>query len=297
MAILQTMFVIFLLLCLLSDTTAATITTITPFQPLSDGTTLVSEDGTFEYLSAWRNWEDPCSGNFTYGVTRSNIPELQILNGSKLFYRSGPWNGIRFSGTPSLNHRPLFTYNFVYDTNEYYFQFYPRNRSLISRIVLNQTLHTLERFIWVEESKKWELSLNVPRDVCDGYNHCGSFGYCTTGSPKCECLKGFEPKSPQKWSEGCVHSKSWRCKEKNEDGFVVVNNMKTLIDVDEKYPLFGFLMGKYLQNGLSQSMYAVKDEIHLYVQLPPDFIHEGEVLKEKKPRIWSSARPLVEVLY
>ena len=46
--------------------------------------------------------------------------------------------------------------------------------------------------------------------VCDGYNHCGSFGYCgsATVSSMCECLRGFEPKSPQNWgaknwSEGC----------------------------------------------------------------------------------------------
>ncbi|RZC09209.1 G-type lectin S-receptor-like serine/threonine-protein kinase [Glycine soja] len=186
------------------------------------------------YITAWNNWEDPSSANFTYSVSRSNIPELQQWNGSTMLYRSGPWNGIRFSATPSLKHHPLFTYNFVYDTEECYFQFYPRNSSLISRIVLNRTLYALQRFIWVEESNKWELSLTVPRDGCDGYNHCGSFGYCgsATVSSMCECLRGFEPKSPQNWgaknwSEGCVpNSKSWRCKEKNKDGFVKFSNMK-----------------------------------------------------------------------
>ncbi|KAG5020597.1 hypothetical protein JHK87_016452 [Glycine soja] len=186
------------------------------------------------YITAWNNWEDPSSANFTYSVSRSNIPELQQWNGSTMLYRSGPWNGIRFSATPSLKHHPLFTYNFVYDTEECYFQFYPRNSSLISRIVLNRTLYALQRFIWAEESNKWELSLTVPRDGCDGYNHCGSFGYCgsATVSSMCECLRGFEPKSPQNWgaknwSEGCVpNSKSWRCKEKNKDGFVKFSNMK-----------------------------------------------------------------------
>ncbi|CAJ1978651.1 unnamed protein product [Sphenostylis stenocarpa] len=187
-----------------------------------------------KYLTAWNNWEDPSSGHFTYSVTRSNVPELHLLNGSSLFYRSGPWNGIRFSGTPSLKRRPLFTYNFVYEKNQYYFQFYPRNSSLISRIVLNQTLYTLQRFIWVEGSNKWELNLEVPRDICDGYDYCGSFAYCVsaTTSPMCVCLSGFEPKSPQnwdanKWSEGCMRSsKSWKCKDKNRDGFVVFKNMK-----------------------------------------------------------------------
>ncbi|XP_020240187.1 G-type lectin S-receptor-like serine/threonine-protein kinase At4g27290 isoform X1 [Cajanus cajan] len=186
------------------------------------------------YLTAWNNWEDPSSGHFTYGFSRSTIPEKQMWNGSSLVFRNGPWNGIRFSGTPSLKHRALFGLTYMYDGDECYFQFYPKDKSLISRIVLNQTLYVLQRFIWVEGSQKWELYMTVPGGYCDGYNHCGSFGYCAMvgKSPLCECLHGFEPKSPRNWvarnwSEGCVRSsKTWRCREKNNDGFVLFSNMK-----------------------------------------------------------------------
>ncbi|RDX66710.1 G-type lectin S-receptor-like serine/threonine-protein kinase, partial [Mucuna pruriens] len=190
--------------------------------------------GLNRYLTAWNNWEDPSSGHFTYGFTRSTIPEKQMWNGSSLFFRNGPWNGIRFSGTPSLKHRPLFGLTYEYDANECYFQFYPKNRSLISRIVLNQTLYALQRFFWDDGSQKWRLYMTVPGEYCDGYNHCGPFGYCAMAgvSPVCECLRGFEPKSPQNWvarnwSQGCVRSgKTWRCMDKNKDGFVLFRNMK-----------------------------------------------------------------------
>ncbi|KAL2327850.1 hypothetical protein Fmac_021277 [Flemingia macrophylla] len=181
------------------------------------------------YLTAWKNWEDPSSGHFTYGFSRSNIPEKQMWNGSSLIFRNGPWNGIRFSGAPSLKHTPLFGLTYVYNEEECYFQFYPKDKSLISRIVLNQTLYVLQRFIWVEESQKWELYMTVPGEYCDEYNHCGSFGYCAMvgKSSVCECLHGFEPKSPRNRSQGCVRSsKTWGCREKNKDGFVVVRNMK-----------------------------------------------------------------------
>ncbi|KAL5147539.1 G-type lectin S-receptor-like serine/threonine-protein kinase [Glycine soja] len=186
------------------------------------------------YLTAWNNWEDPSSGHFTYGFSRSTIPEKQMWNGSSLFFRNGPWNGIRFSGTPSLKHRPLFGLTFVYNADECYFQFYPKNSSLISRIVLNQTDYALRRFVWVEESQKWKLYMTVPGEYCDEYNHCGSFGYCAMLGkfPSCKCLLGFEPKSPQNWvasnwSQGCVlSSKRWRCREKDKDGFALFSNMK-----------------------------------------------------------------------
>ncbi|KAG5032940.1 hypothetical protein JHK82_016509 [Glycine max] len=179
------------------------------------------------YLTAWNNWEDPSSGQFAYGVARSSIPEMQLWNGSSVFYRSGPWNGFRFSATPIPKHRSLVNLNFVDTTKESYYQIFPRNRSLLIRTVVNQTVSTLQRFFWDEESQNWKLELVIPRDDFCSYNHCGSFGYCAVkdNSSVCECLPGFEPKSP--WTQGCVHSrKTWMCKEKNNDGFIKISNMK-----------------------------------------------------------------------
>lgn len=155
-----------------------------------------------------------------------------------MIYRSGPWNGIRYSGTPKPTHRLLFNVDFVTNNkDEYYFVYKPRDPSLISRIVINETVNAVERFTWsssTEEGNKsiqrwnWKLVLNLPRDGCDYYGHCGPFGNCAImgKSPVCQCLSGFTPKSPQNWSQGCVRSESWRCREKNKDGFIRFKNIK-----------------------------------------------------------------------
>ncbi|KAJ1441936.1 S-locus glycoprotein domain [Sesbania bispinosa] len=73
-----------------------------------------------------------------------------------------------------------------------------------------------------------EAVLNVPRDDCDNYNRCGSFGICGmsgTKPPVCECLSGFTPQNRDR-SQGCVRSETWRCREKNKDGFIRFQNLK-----------------------------------------------------------------------
>ncbi|WVZ02780.1 hypothetical protein V8G54_023586 [Vigna mungo] len=190
--------------------------------------------GLNRYITSWKNWEDPSSGYFSYGVSRGNVPDMQIWNGSSVVYRSGPWSGFRFSATPLLKRRPLVNINFVDNPRESYYQVFPRNSSMILRTVINQTANALLRFIWEEESQNWKLDLVIPRDGFCGYDYCGSFGYCavTGNTSTCECLRGFKPKSAENWSakiwnEGCVNSSdSWRCRVKNKDGFVKVSNMK-----------------------------------------------------------------------
>ncbi|MCH89633.1 G-type lectin S-receptor-like serine/threonine-protein kinase, partial [Trifolium medium] len=91
------------------------------------------------------------------------------------------------------------------------------------------------RSTWTEGDQRWSLYLNVPRDECDNYNRCSSFGICAMmgKSSMCECLSGFTPKSPQNWSvkdwsQGCVRNENWSCKEKNKDGFIKFQNVKLM---------------------------------------------------------------------
>jgi hypothetical protein len=51
-------------------------------------------------LSAWKNLDDPSPGDFTWGVELTNYPEAVMWKGSQKYYRSGPWNGLRYSGAP-----------------------------------------------------------------------------------------------------------------------------------------------------------------------------------------------------
>ena len=195
---------------------------------------------TYVYLHFVINFKNTVFPYHTHGVlnTRTriniagNLPELAIWNGPTMLYRSGPWNGIRFNGIPSLKHRPLFSIDFQHNNDEYYFTYFPRNNTLISRIVLNQTARALQRFMWIEENQTWKLYLNVPRDICDNYKLCGSFGNCYINeSTVCQCLPGFKPKSPQNWiakdwSQGCMRSETWSCGDTKKDGFIKFNNLK-----------------------------------------------------------------------
>uniref|UniRef100_A0A2N9FCP0 non-specific serine/threonine protein kinase n=1 Tax=Fagus sylvatica TaxID=28930 RepID=A0A2N9FCP0_FAGSY len=185
--------------------------------------------GTKWHLTAWKSPDDPSPGDFTYGIEMHSYPEPVIWKGTKKFYRTGPWNGLRFSGSPDLKPNPVYDYNFVSTEFEVYYTYTLKNESVISRIVLNQTSNTCERYIWIEDSQVWHRYTSVPRDYCDYYGLCGSNGNCiSTGSPVCQCLQGFKPKSLEKWSlmdwsQGCVRNKPLSC---HKDGFVKFVDIK-----------------------------------------------------------------------
>ncbi|VVA35434.1 Hypothetical predicted protein [Prunus dulcis] len=185
-------------------------------------------------FSAWKNSEDPCPGDFTYGIEmeRDTYPEAYVRKGTAKYYRTGPWNGLRFSGSPELRPNPLYSFDFVYNDEEVYYMYNLQNESVISRIVLNQTTSTRDRLTWIEADQTWRAYSSVPRDLCDNYGVCGANGKCIIGeNPVCQCLKGFKPMSQEKWnlmdwSLGCVRNKPLSCQERYKDGFVKFVGLK-----------------------------------------------------------------------
>uniref|UniRef100_M4CBQ0 non-specific serine/threonine protein kinase n=1 Tax=Brassica campestris TaxID=3711 RepID=M4CBQ0_BRACM len=68
--------------------------------------------GRNRFLTAWRSFDDPSSGDFTYKFdVRRGLPELFLKKNYVEMERSGPWNGIEFSGIPEegRNH-PVYGY-------------------------------------------------------------------------------------------------------------------------------------------------------------------------------------------
>ncbi|KAF7822806.1 G-type lectin S-receptor-like serine/threonine-protein kinase [Senna tora] len=183
-------------------------------------------------LTAWRNWDDPSQGNFTCGLSLGSIPELYMWKGSSVYHRSGPWNGLRFSSAPILKQNPIVDTQFVNNQDEVYYAFIFKNKSLISTVVMNQTTLLRQFFVWFPENQAWSLFVSVPGDDCDVYNRCGPYGNCVVGEfPICQCLNGFEPKSPQNWdatnwAQGCVRSQPWQCGVKGRDGFKRFSGLK-----------------------------------------------------------------------
>ncbi|GMN72652.1 hypothetical protein TIFTF001_056030 [Ficus carica] len=190
-------------------------------------------------FTAWRNWDDPCPGDLSFGAAAVDdiYPEAYIWKGKATFYRTGPWNGIGFSGSPELQQvDQLFDSQVVYNGNELYYMYKLKYNSVISIVVLNQTKMAVELLIWMEGDQSWQSYFRAPRNDCDNYGRCGANANCmvleTVGF--CQCLKGYKPKSPQRWnlrdwSEGCVRNNQLNChkeKEKDEDGFLELDRIK-----------------------------------------------------------------------
>ncbi|KAK4714811.1 hypothetical protein R3W88_020718 [Solanum pinnatisectum] len=89
------------------------------------------------YLSSWKNEEDPAPGDYTYHCDPSGYPQNILKKGSDVVYRSGPWNGLHFSGAISSRDSPLYTFGIFSSKTEVYFGF-NLTSSVITRLTLSQ---------------------------------------------------------------------------------------------------------------------------------------------------------------
>ncbi|CAA3030997.1 G-type lectin S-receptor-like serine threonine-kinase At4g27290 isoform X1 [Olea europaea subsp. europaea] len=169
-------------------------------------------------ISSWKNSDDPSPGMLSDGVELAEYPQLVMRKGSEKFMRSGPWNGLQFSGAPELRLNPVFEFQFEFNQEEVYYMYQLKSKSVISRLVLNETTSTRQRYVWVEADQSWKLYSEIPRDYCDNYDLCGGNGLCSISqSPVCRCLKGFKPKSAQSWNSldwslGCIRNETLDCR-------------------------------------------------------------------------------------
>ncbi|XP_024966139.1 G-type lectin S-receptor-like serine/threonine-protein kinase At4g27290 [Cynara cardunculus var. scolymus] len=184
------------------------------------------------YLSSWKSSQDPSPGEFTWSVDARSYPQNLLKDGSAIKFRGGPWNGLRFSGASGLHKNTIFTYNVVINETEVIFTYDLYNTSRVSRLVLTPS-GVVERLVWVEDEKKWQMILELPKDLCDSYNICGGYGSCSSVTlSRCVCLDGTRllPRNPKgwetsDWSGGCVRRRSLDC-ENGSDVFIKYSNVK-----------------------------------------------------------------------
>ncbi|CAI0439137.1 unnamed protein product [Linum tenue] len=180
------------------------------------------------YLTSSKAADDPSSGGFTYRIDPRGYPEIIQREGSTERYRTGPWNGLRFSGTPYLRPNPIYMFQFVVSDQEIYYSYLLDNTSTVSRLVLNQN-GVIQRLTWSGDTQGWVVYVTAQMDFCDRYALCGAYGRCNIrSSPVCNCLRGFEPKVPNEWelvnwSNGCVRQTALNC---SGDGFVKYSGVK-----------------------------------------------------------------------
>jgi hypothetical protein len=150
------------------------------------------DTGFDRHLTSWRSSADPSTGDYSFKLDFRGFPEIFLWNKQEVEYRSGPWNGIRFSGVPEMAPLNYLSFDFVMDQHEVYYSYSTTNASLISRLVVNATNGYLQRFAWIESCQEWNLYWYAPKDQCDSYGECGPYGICdTNASPVCRCMKGF----------------------------------------------------------------------------------------------------------
>ncbi|XP_054778327.1 G-type lectin S-receptor-like serine/threonine-protein kinase At1g11300, partial [Prosopis cineraria] len=191
-------------------------------------------------LTSWKSPSDPSIGSFSASLEHLDAPEAVIYNGSKPYWRSGPWNGGEFLGV-----------NATYDRSKAYassnldgFSLNEDNGTYCISFDLARTSHfgvfklsSIGEWVitgWINEKevRRWRIQHNE----CDVYGQCGEFGYCNPEStPICSCLYGFEPKNPdewnkQNWKNGCTRKEPLQCdkriKSGSEDGFKKLESVK-----------------------------------------------------------------------
>ncbi|KAJ9182789.1 hypothetical protein P3X46_006742 [Hevea brasiliensis] len=178
------------------------------------GSNLVT--GHDRYLVSWKSTSDPSLGDSTTRLDPGGYPQIYIRKDEGIVFRSGPWNGLRFSGMPSLKPNSIYTFEFVYNQEEIYYRYVVIGNSVISMMVLNNE-GTFQRVTWSNSTKTWNLYLTAQMDTCDRYAVCGPYGSCNiNNSPACACLNGFVPKNEQAWdsgawSDGCVRKNESIC--------------------------------------------------------------------------------------
>jgi len=95
-------------------------------------------------LTAWKNWDDPSHGDFRGTILLTNNPEEVLFKGTTEYYRSGPLDGTKFVGNPSSSNSVV-NYTLVSDKDGHYITYSMNDKSVISRLVLNQTLYLRQR--------------------------------------------------------------------------------------------------------------------------------------------------------
>ncbi|CAN6937479.1 unnamed protein product, partial [Brassica oleracea] len=173
-----------------------------------------NKTGLDRVLRSWKALEDPSSGDFSTKLETRGFPEYYVFNKEKIVYRSGPWIGNRFSCIPEMKPVDYMVYTFIASNEEVSYSYQMTEPDVYSTLSVSYT-GTIQRRNWIESAQTWKQLWYQPKDICDNYKQCGSYG--------------FERRNEQEWalrddSAGCVRKTKLSCD--GRDGFVVVKKVK-----------------------------------------------------------------------
>ncbi|KAJ4887568.1 Receptor-like serine/threonine-protein kinase SD1-8 [Raphanus sativus] len=189
--------------------------------------------GRSRFLTSWRSKDDPSSGNFTYKLdTRRGLPEFFVMANDFEIYRSGPWNGIEFSGIPKAKDQGLsfMVCSYTENSDEVSYTFRIASQSFFYSRLTIEASGNLDLFTTSFLSSRWRALRNLPVDECDYYNLCGSYAYCEMNLTfTCKCFQGFDLMNPEQLNlterSGfyCMRRTPLSC---SGNRFLVMKNMK-----------------------------------------------------------------------
>uniref|UniRef100_A0A2P2II72 non-specific serine/threonine protein kinase n=1 Tax=Rhizophora mucronata TaxID=61149 RepID=A0A2P2II72_RHIMU len=206
--------------------------TLLPFMKLG----LNRRTGFIWFLSSWKSRDDPGIGDVFFRIDPIGYPQLFLYKGSRPLWRGGPWTGLRWSGVPQMTNTYIFRVNFVNNDDEVSIAYGVNkvsNSPIFTKMMVNESGY-VQRSTWNDHDHRWIEFWSAPKEQCDNYGECGANSYCDPyGDPGkfiCNCVPGYEPKSPRDWylrdgSRGCIRKPGSSACRSNE-GFVKLARVK-----------------------------------------------------------------------
>ncbi|CAN8242076.1 unnamed protein product [Cochlearia groenlandica] len=174
-------------------------------------------------LVSWKSTTNPSSGKYSLEIDPStNNSFIMVLNGSKSYWSSGPWD-VRFNAFKEIPNTLL---RFNLSTDQSYITY-----SLpygLYRFVMDVS-GQFKLYNGNVALQIWKVITAQPRDICDVYKCCGSFGICNgkRGVSPCSCVPGFrrQGSDPNDFSSGCTRRTKLQCGNVNVK-FIPIRNTK-----------------------------------------------------------------------
>ncbi|ESQ50536.1 hypothetical protein EUTSA_v10023125mg [Eutrema salsugineum] len=188
--------------------------------------------GKSQRLTSWKNDDDPSPGLFSLELDESTAYKI-LWNGTTQYWSSGPWNSQSriFDSVPEMRLNYIYNFSFFTNATESYFTYTIYNHLNVSRFVMDVS-GQIKQFNWLEANNLWNQFWSQPREQCQVYAYCGSFGICNEKSqPFCQCPRGFRPDSQKDWdlkdySAGCVRNTELQCSRGDINQFLPLSNVK-----------------------------------------------------------------------
>ncbi|KAK6932433.1 Bulb-type lectin domain [Dillenia turbinata] len=184
-------------------------------------------------LTSWKSADDPGTGEYSLSLNLNGSLEFCLYKDSTRLWRSGPWDGQRWTGIPAMSSHFIFKGSFVKNEDEVYGMWQLINSSIFIKLMVDLTGH-IQWSTWRDKDQQWFQFWSAPEESCDDYMQCGSYGLCNPDNApnfECTCLPGFEPKSTRDWylrdgSGGCVRKRAGNGTCGNGVGFLRVPRVK-----------------------------------------------------------------------